>query len=102
MLVLPTVIEAEPQQPTPLVLPTRAIPVPAARNQTVNQSMHAIREPVRRPGPLVFHCGANCLHPSSKSRASSLYALVNVSTCAFKMPCCSLMYLYLLHLTYPC
>ena len=95
MLVLPTVIEAEPQQPTPLVLPTRATPVPAARNQTLN----AIREP-GRPGPLVFHRGANRLQPSSKSRASSLYALVNVSTCAFKMPCCSLM--YLLHLTYPC
>ena len=79
-----------------LVLPTRATPVPATRNQIVNQSLHAIRE----PGPLVFHRGANRLQPSSKSRASSLYALVNVSTCAFKMPCCSPM--YLLHLTYPC
>ena len=70
----------------PSVLPARATPVPAARNQTLNSSLHAIREPAR-PGPLVFHRGANRLQPSSKSRASSLYALVNVSTCAFKMPC---------------
>ena len=80
-------------------LPARATPIPAARNQILNQSMHAIREPCRR-GPLLVHRGANRLQPSSKSRASSLYALVNVSTCAFKIPCCSLM--YLLHLTYPC
>ena len=91
--------QAAPPQPTPSALPTRATPVPVARNQIVNQSLHAIRDPVR-PGPCVFHRGANRLQPASKSRASSLYALVNVSTCAFKMPCCSLM--YLLHLTYPC
>ena len=83
----------------PSVLPARATPIPAARNQILNQSLHAIREP-GRPGPLLVHRGANRLQPSSKSRASSLYALVNVSTCAFKIPCCSLM--HLLHLTYPC
>ena len=38
-----------------LVLPTRATPVPATRNQILNQSLHAIRE----PGPLVFHHGAH-------------------------------------------
>ena len=90
---------AEPQPPAPSGLPTRAIAVPAARNQIVNQSLHAIRDR-GRPGPRVFHRGAHRLQPASKSRASSLYALVTFSTCAFKIPCCSLM--YLLHLTYPC
>ena len=83
----------------PSVLPALATPIPAARNQTLNSSLHAIREP-GRPDPLVFHRGANRLQPLFKSRTSSLYALVNVSTCAFKIPYCSLM--YLLHLTYPC
>ena len=85
---------AAPPQPTPSALPTRATPVPAARNQTLN----AIRDPVRL-GPCVFHRGANRLQPASKSCASSLYALVNVSTCAFKLPCCS--HMCSLHLTYP-
>ena len=81
-----------------IYLPARATPVPAARDQILNQSLHAIREP-GRPGPRVVHHAANRLQPASKSRASSLYALVNVSTCAFKIPCCSLM--YLVHLIYP-
>ena len=80
-------------------LPARATPIQAARNQILNQSIPAIREP-GRPGPLLVHRGANRLQPSSKSRASSLYALVNVSTCAFKIPCCSPK--VLLHLIYPC
>ena len=67
--------QAAPPQPTPSALPTLATPVPVARNQIVNQSLHAIRDPVR-PGPCVFHRGANRLQPASKSRASSLYALV--------------------------
>ena len=74
MLVLPTVIEAEPQQPTPLVLPTRAIPVPAAHgalDQTLNSSLHAIREPVR-PGPLLFRLGVDHRNNSVKSTTSLL------------------------------
>ena len=38
--------------------------------------------PTFREAP--FHLDPHRLQPSSKSRASSLYALVNFSTCAFK------------------
>ena len=56
---------------TRTTLTARATPVPAARNQILNQSIHTIREPVR-PGPRGVHRGAHRRQPASKSRASSL------------------------------